>query len=70
MYKIIIWLIIGMTIQGLWMQWRFTGTIWSDTPRTELCQPQTDSAKIYRECIEKTKAMDWCVNMSNYKASN
>ena len=32
----IIWLIIGMIIQGFWMQWRFTGTLFSNEIRQEI----------------------------------
>ena len=32
----IIWLVIGMIIQGLWMQWRFTGTLFSNEIRQEI----------------------------------
>lgn len=31
----IIWLVVGMIIQGLYMQWRFTGTFFSNEVREE-----------------------------------
>ena len=37
MIKIIVWLIIGMTIGGMWVQYRFSGDIWSNKPRENLC---------------------------------
>ena len=33
MYKILIALIIGLTIGGMWVQYRFTGNIWSNEVR-------------------------------------
>lgn len=32
----IIWFIIGVLIQGLWMQWRFTGSFFSNEIRQEI----------------------------------
>ena len=36
--KTYIALMIGLLIGGIWVQYRFTGNIWSNQPKEELCR--------------------------------
>jgi len=59
--EIIISLIIGSIIGGIWVQYSFSGNIWSNKPREDLC-----SYVIEKQKIEESKETEYCYFQSTY----